>query len=76
MAKHGGPRKAGPGARMGQPLKRGVKKVTLSLRVTPAVKAYLASSGNASEALEDIIRRQRDFNAFTMAWAEKIRKQQ
>jgi hypothetical protein len=41
---------------VGQPPKRGVRKVALSLRVTPVVKDYLLASGNASEFVEDMVR--------------------
>ena len=53
---HGGNR---PGA--GRPPVRNVSKVTLSLRVTPDVKAYLASEGNISEAVEEQTRKSAGF---------------
>lgn len=54
---HGGKR-AGAGAK---PM-RGEPKVTLSLKVSPQVKAFLASSDlSASEAVEQTIRKSKDF---------------
>jgi len=41
--------------------KRGVAKVTLSLRVTPEVKEHLTATGNASETVEELVRRSKAF---------------
>lgn len=55
---HGG-RREGAGSKP----KRGVAKVTLALRVTPEVKDFLTSTGNASEAVEDMVRRSKAFRS-------------
>lgn len=53
---HGGAREGA-----GSKPKRGVAKVTLSLRVTPEVKVFLNATGNASETIEDMVRRSKAF---------------
>jgi len=57
----GGKRKAGPGKTIGAPPKRGTAKVPMSVRVTPDVSEFLRESGNASEAIETIVRRSKAF---------------
>jgi len=58
---HGGKRTAGPGKSLGAPPKRGVAKVPFSGRVTPDVREFFRSRANASEWIEDAIRRTKDF---------------
>jgi hypothetical protein len=45
----------------------GVKKVTLALRVTPDVKKFLASTGNASETVEELVRRNPLYRSMVLA---------
>jgi hypothetical protein len=59
----GGRREPGPGKKLGAPPKRGVAKVTMSVRVTPEVKACLDATGNASEAVESMVRRSKAFRS-------------
>lgn len=47
--------------RIGRPLKRGVNKLPFSGRATPDVCDFLKSRGNASEWIEDAIRRTKAF---------------
>ncbi len=53
--------------RIGAPLKRGVKKLTFSGRATPDVCSFLKSRVNASEWIEDAVRRTKAFRD----WIEK-----
>lgn len=61
---HGGPRVAGPGKKIGRPTDGAQPKVTTSIRISPDVLDFLASTGNKSQAIEDIVRRTKAFREF------------
>lgn len=55
------PKKRAPGG--GAKPRYGVRKVTLAIRVTEAVKWFLKRNGNASEAVEQMVRNDAEFKA-------------
>lgn len=57
----GGKRKPGPGKKLGAPTKRDFAKEPTSIRVSPIVLVFLRSTGNASEFIEETIRRTQSF---------------
>jgi hypothetical protein len=61
MVGHGGKREPGDGKSLGAPPKRGVAKEPFSGRATPDVVEFLRSRENASEWIEDAIRRTKEF---------------
>lgn len=67
MVGHGGKRIPGEGKKLGAPTKRGVAKQPFSGRATPNVVAFLQSRDNASEWIEDAIRRTKDFREYMRA---------
>lgn len=59
----GGPRKAGPGKRMGRP-KKADRKVTYATKLEPSVVRYLRQSPNAARLIERLVKRTKDFRAW------------
>lgn len=57
----GGKRIAGEGKKLGAPPKRGVRKIGFSGRATPEVVEFLRSLENASEWIEETVRRTKAF---------------
>lgn len=68
-AQHGGVRVAGPGKKLGRPPTDAPNKKTLSLRVSPEVRAFLDSVENKSEHVDFVIRRSAAFRK----WADVSR---
>jgi hypothetical protein len=61
MSNHGGKRVPSDGKSLGAPPKRGIAKLPYSGRATPDVVEFLRSRANASEWIEDAIRRTKEF---------------
>ena len=57
---HGGPRKAGPGKKLGRPVKADAK-IAYGTKLDPVVIEYLRECDNAASTIESIIKRSNAF---------------
>ena len=57
---HGGPRKAGPGKKLGRPVKADAK-IAYGTKLDPVVVEYLRQCDNAAATIESIIKRSNAF---------------
>lgn len=63
--------KAKPDVKMGRPTKRGVRKVSLTVRITPELKRWLTTQPSAAEAIEDAMRRTKAFREWAAAQGDE-----